>query len=128
MISFSRTKPDRRMVWVDMFSKLNAVLATPAQYGFTKSTIDALSDPALTDKSFTGPGADYVFWNPLHGTARLHELIKEWTLDALTNSTLETLEATIADDSPNIQMNHLQIGRDYRLQASSDLRQWQDIQ
>jgi phospholipase/lecithinase/hemolysin len=128
MISLSQTKPDLRMVWVDMFSQLNDVLANPAKYGFTKSTNDALNDLALTDKSFTGPGADYVFWNPLHGTAKLHELIKEWTLEALTNSTLETLEATIANDSPSIQMNHLQIGRDYTLQKSGDLRTWNDLQ
>jgi hypothetical protein len=25
-------------------------------------------------------------------------------------------------------MNHLQIGRDYTLQASSDLSQWQDVE
>jgi phospholipase/lecithinase/hemolysin len=128
MISFSQTKPEVRMVWVDMFSKLNDAVANPAQYGFTKSTIDAIDDPALTDKSFTGAGADYVFWNPLHGTTKLHELIKEWTLEALTNSTLETLEATNVGMLPSIQMNHLQIGRDYTLQTSSDLKHWRDVQ
>jgi phospholipase/lecithinase/hemolysin len=126
--AFSQTKPDLRIVWVDMFSKLNDVLANPTQYGFTKTTTDALDDPALTTKSFAGPGADYVFWNRLHGTSKLHGLISSWTFEALTNSVLERLEAIPGEGSPIVKMNHLQIGRDYTLQKSADLRIWNDLQ
>jgi phospholipase/lecithinase/hemolysin len=126
--AFGQTRPDLRIVWVDLFSKLNEVLANPALYGFTKTTNSALDDQSLSNKSFTGPGADYVFWNRLHATSKLHKLISSWTLEALTNSVLESLEAIPGEGSPTIQMNHLQIGRDYTLQKSGDLRTWNDLQ
>jgi len=127
MTSVTQIRPDLRIIWIDMFSKLNEVLENPAQYGFTKTTIDALSDPALTDKSFTGPGADYVFWDINHPTTKFHELIAAWHMEALSNSRLETLGLTIASGSPNIRMSHLQIGRDYTLQKSIGLTNWQDM-
>jgi phospholipase/lecithinase/hemolysin len=126
--AYAKTRTDLRIVWVDLFSKINDVVANPPQYGFTKTIVDALDDPALTDKSLTGPGADYVFWNPLHATSKLHKLIAAWNLEALTNSILENLEGTIANGSPSIQMNHLQIGRDYTLQKSTNLNSWIAVQ
>jgi outer membrane lipase/esterase len=66
---YSQTRPDLRIVSVDIFSNLNEVLENPAQYGFTKTTVEAINDPALGNKSFAGPGANYVFWDPLHGTS-----------------------------------------------------------
>jgi phospholipase/lecithinase/hemolysin len=125
---YSQTKPDLRILFVDVLSKLNDVLANPAQYGFTKTTIGALDDPALTDKTLAGPGADYVFWNVLHPTTKLHKLMAAWHLEALTNSILEKLGMPIVGGSPNIQMNHLQIGRDYTLQTSTELQTWTDVQ
>jgi hypothetical protein len=128
MNAFSQTKPDVRIVWVNMFSKLDEVLANPAEYGFTQTTIGALDDPALTNKSFTGPGADYVWWNRLHVTSKLHELISIWNSEALTNSVLEELSLGSVVGPPIVQMNHLQIGRDYTLQKSTDLNTWSDVQ
>jgi phospholipase/lecithinase/hemolysin len=130
MNTFSQTRPDLRLLFVDMFSKFDDVLAHPRTYGFTKATIEVVGDfgdPELSDKTFAGPGADYVFWNDQHGTSKLHELMTAWHLEALTNSILEKLEARIGGGSSNIQMNHLQIGRDYTLQESVDLNKWQDI-
>ncbi len=67
----------------------------PTEYGFTKSDVGALDDGALIDKSFAGPGADYVFWNGLHGTSKLHALIASWTLDSLPQpSTFEQTNET----------------------------------
>jgi len=128
MDTYSQTRSDLRIVFVDVFSKLNEVIANPGQYDFTKTTIDALDDTSLTNKTFTGPGADYVFWDHLHGTSKLHAIIAAWHLEVLTNSILEKLDATIVNGSPNIRMNRLQIGRDYTLQNSTDLVRWQDVQ
>jgi hypothetical protein len=51
-----------------------------------------------------------------------------WHLEALTNSVLENLYVTITGGLPSLQMDHLLIGRDYTLQSSSDLSNWQDLQ
>lgn len=112
---------------MDLFTKFDEVLMNPAQYGFTNATIAALDDTSLPDKSFTGPGADYVFWNSLHPTTKLHELITVWNLEALTNSVLETLDVQLEGGSSIVQMNHLQIGRDYTLQKSVDFSNWTNL-
>ncbi|MBI3416579.1 MAG: immunoglobulin domain-containing protein [Verrucomicrobia bacterium] len=129
LTTYSKSRPDLRILYVDMWSEFNKVLSNPALYGFTVVNIDALHDPALTDKSLNGPGADYLTWDDAtHPTSKFHKLIADWHLKVLTNSVLEELDATIANGSPTIRMNRLQIGRDYTLQTSSDLNQWQDIQ
>jgi hypothetical protein len=128
---YGQTKPDLRLLVFGWAPKRDEVLANPAQYGFTKTDINALYDPALTDKSFTGPGADYMYWGGgggWHPTSKLHKLIAAWNHEVLTNSILEKLEVTSLSGSPTIRMNHLQIGRDYTLQKSADLRVWIDIQ
>ena len=50
-----------------------------------------------------------------------------WHLETLTNSVLEKLDLTIASGSPNIQLNHLQIGREYTLEKSLDLTNWGEV-
>ncbi len=54
------------------------MLRTPAAYGFTEENIDALSDVTLLDKSFDGPGARYVFWDPIHPTTKAHGIVADW--------------------------------------------------
>jgi hypothetical protein len=126
--AYTQTKPDLRVIFVDTYSKLNDVIANPGLYGFTKTTVGAKEDTALVDQSFTGPGADYVFWNRLHGTSKLNEYEFKWTIEALTKATPETLEVTIVPVGLELQFAHLLIGRDYTLQRSIDLSHWSDVQ
>ena len=123
-----RTHPDLRLYLVDVYTKLEEVVAHPDQFGFTKTTIDALGDTNLTDKSFTGPGADYVFWDRFHPTSKVHQRMASWHLESLTNTLQETLNAKQDDDGIKIELTHLLIGHDYTLQTSSDLASWNDVQ
>lgn len=64
----------------DFFSLLNNILANPAAYGVTNAlengrSIDALEDPALSDYSLNGPGANYIFWDFLDPTAKVHAIM-----------------------------------------------------
>lgn len=47
----------------DFYSQFNFLFTHPAQYGVTKTDIDALEDPSLAGKSFNGPG------DGLHGAS-----------------------------------------------------------
>jgi hypothetical protein len=82
---------------------------------------------SLWAKLGTGPGADYVWWNRLHPTSKLHELISIWNSEALTNSRLEKLNLVSVVGPPIVQMSHLRIGRDYTLQKSADLKTWNAV-
>lgn len=124
--NLQRSKPDLRLFIADIFRHENEVYANPALYGFTSVSADAIDN--LLDKSFNGPGKDYMFWDRLHGTSKFHELVAAWTLESLTNTVLENLKVTPSAILPQLelQMSHLQIGRQYTLQSSTDLNRWQD--
>jgi phospholipase/lecithinase/hemolysin len=126
--AISDAKPDLRLLTVDTEAKLNDLLTNAAAYGFTKTFPAALDDARLGDKSFTGPGKDYVFWDSLHPTSKTQTFIAAWLFQAVTNAVLEKLEASIVSNSLNLKMNKLRIGRNYTLQSSGDLSNWQDIQ
>ena len=42
---------------------INGFIDHPEDHGMTKTYPAAMQDPALTDRSMTGPGANYVFWD-----------------------------------------------------------------
>lgn len=127
LAQISQRKPDLRLVVADLYSDLNVVQDHYSDYGFTKVFPNALDDTNLVDKTFNGPGKDYAYWDGLHATSKLNELIAGWGLDALTNAVLETIELKVVQGAPTLQMNHLQIGRDYTLQSSPDLMQWEEL-
>ncbi|HZR18986.1 MAG TPA: SGNH/GDSL hydrolase family protein [Verrucomicrobiae bacterium] len=75
--------PGLQVYLVDIYSNFNSLLNNYQSLGFTKATIGALNDPNLSDTSFNGPGANYVFWDTQHPTAKTHALISSWVAAAL---------------------------------------------
>ncbi len=84
---------------VDVLSNINQIQATPAALGFTVTTVGALDDAGLADKSFTGPGANYAFWDGRHPTAKAHSLIATWAEQALGGGTVPPPVVTIQPQS-----------------------------
>jgi phospholipase/lecithinase/hemolysin len=70
--------PGLVLYYVDAYSDMNYLLSHYGAYGFTQATQDALDDSNLSDKSFTGPGANYVFWDSQHPTTKTHNVIASW--------------------------------------------------
>src|SRR6185503_9737391 len=62
--------PGVKLFRCDIYTNVNVILNDASVYGFTEPEVDALSDTSLLDKSFDGPGADYVFWDPIHPTTK----------------------------------------------------------
>ena len=74
--------PELKIYSPDFFTLLNNVLMNAPGYGLTNFTynglsIDAINDPALTNKSTNGPGANYIFWDPYDPSARLHAVMAD---------------------------------------------------
>ncbi len=125
--NIDQAKPDLRLYTLNMQSKLDELQTNATAYGFTKTFPGALDDPSLMDKSFTGPGKNYLYWDFLHTTSKAHEFIAAWNLEAITNSVLERLTVSTAAETFSLAMSKLQIRREYTLQRSSDLTSWQDV-
>lgn len=128
LTALAATKPDLQLIRPDVYVRFSEVLTNLGAEGFTKADPDALNDPALSDKSFTGPGQDYVFWDEIHPTTKAHALIAQWFYDELPQSaTPPQLEITVAGGSIQLQLTQLKVGQVYTVQESHDLIGWSDL-
>jgi thermolabile hemolysin len=75
LTTLQTTYPDITIYKADIYLGEKLLLKNYKADGFKKKSIDALSDPSLLDKSFDGPGAKYVFWDPIHPTSKSHAYI-----------------------------------------------------
>jgi thermolabile hemolysin len=113
-------KPGLRIYFLDDNTLLAAVLISPAHYGFTVTTSGALEDSNLTDKSFNGPGANYLFWDSIHPTTKF---------DALTAALAFSdvgVQLNISHSGTNftVTVSNLYPGLPYLLQSSTNLTSW----
>lgn len=94
------SQPGLQVFLVDIFRDLNHLLDHFADYGFINATSGALNTPTLTDESFDGPGANYVFWDMDHYTTKVHALIAEWVADKIPTGTVVPPTVTMTSPSP----------------------------
>jgi phospholipase/lecithinase/hemolysin len=95
-------------------------------YGFSVAITDALDDPALTDKSFTGPGRNYVFWDSVHPTTKSHALLANWFFETLAGAHGLAIAFTRRAGALNLSLNNLQTAMAYTVQHSTQLPVWTD--
>lgn len=80
--------PELTVYVADAFGLLEQVLTNAAAYGLTNALyngqpIDALGDPSLSDKSLNGPGANYIFWDPINITAKAHTVLADYVQELI---------------------------------------------
>jgi phospholipase/lecithinase/hemolysin len=119
--------PDLKLFRCDTFAAEKAILASAAAYGFTEWNIDALADARLLDKSFDGPGANYVFWDPVHPTTKTHAIVADWFHAAV--APMHPRLALKRDGAPlELACSQLHVTRNYTLQRTTDLTTWDNVQ
>ncbi len=116
--------PGLRIYPLDANSSLNRALSAPATYGFTVTTNGALEDPNLANKSFTGPGADYVFWDSIHPTTKMHALTAALAFESVG------VQLNLGRNGSNFNLTVLNLspGLAYTIQSSTNLTRWSDYQ
>ena len=99
----------------DVFALLDNVLAHPANYGLINAldsngqSIDALADPALSNKALNGPGANYIFWDYLDPTAKFHSVMADITQQLI--SPVRISQITSLNGSNRLDMANVPIGQ-----------------
>jgi outer membrane lipase/esterase len=116
--------PDLRLWWMDLFPLFDAMVAHSNHFGFARTDLGALEDPALTDKSYQGPGREYMFWDSSHLTSKGHALLAKVFLATVRGSTLGITPET---DGFRLAFDSLQIGKTYQVQQSADLSGWEEL-
>ena len=112
----------------DFFSLLDSILANPASYGFTKTYPDALSDPALTDQSLNGPGANYVFWDPDNPTAKAHAIMANTASAAIPlPGHAQITKLTLLGGNNRLDVINIPLGHLGYVDSSPNLLNWTTI-
>jgi phospholipase/lecithinase/hemolysin len=99
----------------DMFALLDNVVTNAAYYGLTNAldsngqSIDARTDPALSNKALNGPGTNYIFWDYLDPTAKLHSVIADITQQLI--SPVRISQITSLNGSNRLNMANVPIGQ-----------------
>ena len=124
MTNFMQHSTGLRIYLADFNRESSNIINAPVSYGFTVSTIGALQDPDLTDKSFTGPGANYVFWDPVHPTTKGHALLAAVAFQCVG------VQLNLARNGTNLNLtvNNLYPGLSYTIQGSVNLATWTNYQ
>lgn len=117
--------PNLRLLRLDFSRRWLAFLDQAVSLGFTRVDTGATLDPALKDKSYTGPGRDYVFWDWAHTTTRTHTVWAEWFSELATQTRTESLRLVATPSSAfDLEMTKLKPGRNYSVESSHDLTRW----
>ncbi len=108
---------------VDIASFLDDVLANPGDYGVHSPETYALLEVPLPP-DLAGPGADYVFWDDLHPTARVQMHIADVIFQAIAPPAIETI-APVAGGC-RLDLVNVPVGRDGVIDGSGDLNDWSE--
>jgi thermolabile hemolysin len=85
LTALQATYPNVKIYKTDIYLGEKAILKNYKADGFKNRNLAALTDLKLLDKSFNGPGAKYVFWDPIHPTTKSHSYIADWFYTAIGN-------------------------------------------
>jgi phospholipase/lecithinase/hemolysin len=114
----------------DIRSLLDDILARPSAYGVTNAqeqgfNIDALSDPQLTDKSLNGPGRDYIFWEYLDPTAKVHAILADFVQNLISPARIN--EGMAIGSSNEWHLANLPIGLSGFVDGSTNFVDWSPV-
>jgi phospholipase/lecithinase/hemolysin len=116
--------PNLRILRFNLHDRWEAFLDEAVTLGFVRTDLGALLDPDLKDKSFTGPGKDYVFWDENHTTSRTHGVWAGWFDEVATQTRTESLRLRAEGEAYTLELSKLKPGRAYALEVSSNLVDW----
>lgn len=117
-------RPSLRVYLMNANQEGTNVYNSPATYGFTVVTIGALQDTSLTNKSFDGPGADYLFWDQIHPTTKEHAMVATLAYDLVGVG----LNLAGSGTTLNLSVSNLYPGFQYSIQGSANLTTWTNYQ
>lgn len=108
--------PQTRIEYFDLAAAFGILRASAQSIGFARVDLGALRDTTLQDKSFEGPGANYLFWDHVHPTTKAHRVIANW-FEAAAGPRILTSFKTL-------EIDFLEVGKTYSIETSPNLAAW----
>jgi len=128
--TFVPTLPGLEVYVPDSFALFEELLSNPAKFGVVNPGIDAISDIFFMTGSYpdimgiADNGANYVFWDDLHPTAKVQMHLADLVQQMIS-------PATISGISPvgggyELEMSNVPVGRDGSVRGSGNLVDWME--
>jgi phospholipase/lecithinase/hemolysin len=114
--------PGLTIYFPDMYSVLSNALVNPSAYGLTNAGIDALHDTSLKNKSLSGPGANYIFWDQLYPSARMEAALAGVAAQVIAPTQINKL--TLLNGSNQLDVVNVPIGLNGLVYGTPDLASW----
>ncbi|HZF00957.1 MAG TPA: SGNH/GDSL hydrolase family protein [Methylomirabilota bacterium] len=107
----------------DFFALLDDVLVHASNYGLTNvlssgQSIDVLED-SLANKSLNGPGANYIFWDAVDPSAKLHEVMADVAQQII--SPVQIAQITALAGSNRLNLANVPVGLNGSVEGSTNL-------
>ena len=114
----------------DIHGLLDDIVARAVDYGVTNAlylgqSIDALSDSNLADKSLNGPGRNYIFWEYLDPTAKVHEILGDTVQHMISPPRIGQIVNT--GPSNELLMVNVPIGLAGVVEGSTNFSSWSSV-
>jgi outer membrane lipase/esterase len=75
----SADRPDSNIIPLDITALMDSAIANPTRYGFTNGTQACMNSA----ESICGQPDQHIFWDNIHPTAKMHQLISNYAIDVL---------------------------------------------
>jgi phospholipase/lecithinase/hemolysin len=114
--------PGLKIYEPDFFSLLDNVITNAAAYGLTNvlsggQSIDAIEN--LSNPALNGPGANYVFWDAIDPTAKLHAVLADTVKQLI--APVQISQITSQNGTNQLNMANIPIGPNGIVQGSTNL-------
>jgi phospholipase/lecithinase/hemolysin len=114
----------------DIHALLDDIVARPTDYGVINAQsgglpVDALTDASLVDKSLNGPGANYIFWEYLDPTAKVHAILADTVQRLMSPPTIANVVQSGANNE--LQLVNMPIGLSGFVDGSTNFVNWSSV-
>ena len=114
-----------RIYMMNDYPLWDTVYNAPTNYGFTNTSVGVLDDTNQLDKSFNGPGANYLYWDSFgHPSTKMHALLGKLAFSLVGVQ----LQLTGRPPNPNLTVSNLYPGLQYSIKGSTNLVNWTNYQ
>jgi phospholipase/lecithinase/hemolysin len=120
MNTLAASKVDLKIIIPDVFNFFEQVQVSPALYGMLNPVPNNAAVIYLADKSFTGPGANYMFWDSWHPTAKFQMYLAAFIQQII--SPVKVNSVSLSGLNVQIQLANIPLGRAGSIQGSANLQ------
>jgi outer membrane lipase/esterase len=120
LLQLSQALSDLTIVIPDSFRLFDNLIQTPSTYGLTNVTSYALLE--LPEQPLWGAGTNFLFWDYLHPTAKVHEVVADTAQALLSRSRMAGM--SVLDGDCDMRLVNLPIGLNGFVDGSTNLLNW----